>query len=257
MIGAIAGDIIGSVYEGERRNITTTDFPLFDPSCRFTDDTVLTCAVAEVILEGGSYEEAYREYYRLYPRAGYGGGFRHWAKSEGMGPYGSKGNGSAMRVSPVGFASATLDEVLEEAKRSAEVTHNHPEGIAGAQAVAACVFLARTGSTKEEMRAYIEGTFGYRLNEPLNEIRKHYRFDATCAGSVPQAVTAFLESKDWEDAVRKAVSIGGDSDTIACMAGGIAEAFYKGVPDAIAKKVRMILDERLNGVVSRFYEKYP
>lgn len=254
MIGAIAGDIIGSVYE--RHNIKIMDFPLFDPLCRFTDDTVLTCAVADVILHGGSYAERLKEYYRLYPDAGYGPGFRLWAVSSKAEPYRSKGNGSAMRVSPVGFAFDTLDEVLSEAKKSAEVTHNHPEGIAGAQAVATAVFLARTGTCKNDIRAHIERSFGYGLHQSIDWLREHYRGGVTCSESVPQAIIAFLESEGYEDSIRKAISIGGDSDTIACMTGGIAEAYYKEIPLWIGDKVRTILDERLNRIVAEFGERY-
>lgn len=254
MIGAIAGDIIGSVYE--RHNLRRMDFPLFDPRCRFTDDTVLTVAVADAILTASDYAEKLREYFRLYPHRGYGPGFARWAASDSSRPYYSKGNGSAMRVSPVGFAFNTLDKVLEEAEKSARVTHNHPEGIKGAQTVASAVFLARTGSSKEEIRAYIERTFDYNLSESLDEIRKYYRFDMTCTGSVPQAITAFLESNDYEDAIRKAISIGGDSDTIACIAGGIAEAYYKKVPKVIVERVKETLDHRLNKIVSEFRIKY-
>jgi len=166
------------------------------------------------------------------------------------------GNGSAMRVSPVGFSFNTLDEVLREAQRSAEPTHNHPEGIKGAQATAASIFLARTGASKEEIKTYIEKNFAYNLNEPLDQIRKYYKFDETCPGSVPQAIRAFLESNDYEDAIRKAISIGGDSDTIACITGGIGEAFYKKVPDHIVERVKKILDQRLNNIISEFTAKY-
>ncbi len=255
MIGAIAGDIIGSIYE--MQNITVTDFPLFEPGCRFTDDTVLTVAVADALLHGGEYADKFREYYHLYPHAGYGPWFRRWAGSSDDGPYYSSGNGSAMRVSPVGFVFDTIGEVLDGAKRSAEVTHNHPEGIKGAQAVASAVFLARKGTTKQDIKTYIETAFRYALDEPLDEIREHYGFDVTCAGSVPQAIRAFLESVDYEDAVRKAVSIGGDSDTIACIAGAIAHAFYRVIPAEILTKVETILDERLNRIVGEFLEKYP
>jgi ADP-ribosylglycohydrolase len=256
MIGAIAGDIIGSVYE--RHNITLTEFPLFDPRCRFTDDTVLTVAVADVLLTGSGYVDKFKEYFRLYPGRGYGPTFRLWAVGPITRPFGSPGNGSAMRVSPVGFAFDTIEEVLAEAKRSAEVTHNTEGGIRGAQAVASAIFLARTGSSKAEIKQYIGQTFGYDLRESLDEIRQYYsrHHDATCDGTVPQAITAFLESESYEDAVRKAISIGGDSDTIACMAGGIAQAFYRGVPRVIVAKVREILDERLNRVVSEFTSRY-
>ncbi len=254
MIGAIAGDIIGSVHEVH--NCKRTDFPLFDPWCRFTDDTVLTVAVADYLLHGGSYVEKFKQYYRLYPERGYGPGFRRWAASERMLPYRSTGNGSAMRVSPVGFAFDSLDEVLAEAGRSAEVTHNTEEAIAGARAVAASIFLARTGKGKAEIKAFLEKTFAYDLGEPLRRIRPYYRFDATCSGSVPQAITAFLESRNLVDAIRKAVSIGGDSDTIACIAGGIAHAFYRKIPGNVEQKALAHLDERLRGVVLEFRAKY-
>ena len=254
MIGAIAGDIIGSVYEFH--NITITDFPLFDQRSTFTDDTVLTVAIADAILTGSSYEEKLKEYYGLYPDRGYGPGFRKWAFSPGPHPKYSMGNGSAMRVSPVGFAFNTLDEVLEEAKRSAEPSHSHPEGIKGAQAVAAAVFLARTGATKEDIKAYVQNTFGYALDEPLDSIRTWYRFDGTCPGSVPQAIRAFLESNDFEDAIRKAISIGGDSDTIACIAGGIAQAYYGTASQEIITGALRKLDDRLREVTLRFMRTF-
>ena len=254
MIGAIAGDIIGSVYEHD--NITRTDFPLFNPRCRFTDDTVLTVAVADCLLHGKSYAETYREYFHRYPFSGYGGSFIRWADLPRRGPYYSFGNGSAMRVGPVGWAFNNLEEVLAEAKRSAEVTHNHPEGIKGAQSVAAAIFLARTGAPREDIGAFITKTFDYQLDEPIDEIRKHYRFDVTCQGSVPQAIRAFLESDGYEDAVRKAISIGGDSDTIACITGGIAEAFYKGVPQEIVSFAMEKLDNELRQVVIEFQDRF-
>jgi ADP-ribosylglycohydrolase len=254
MIGAIAGDIIGSVYE--RHNIKIADFLLFNPGSTFTDDTVLTVAIADAILSDSGYAGKLQEYYRLYPERGYGPGFRRWAAAGRTTPYHSNGNGSAMRVSPVGFAFDTLEEVLREAKRSAEVTHNHPDGIKGAQAVASAVFFARKGTSKEEIKAYAQETFHYNLNEPIESIRTHYRFDMTCAGSVPQAITAFLESASYEDAIRKAISIGGDSDTIACMAGSIAEAFYGGVPKDIADAALEKLDDSLREVIAVFEQMY-
>jgi ADP-ribosylglycohydrolase len=253
MLGAIAGDIIGSVYEGQP--ITTTDFPLFDPHCRFTDDTVLTVAVADAILAGADYGEKFREWYRYYPERGYGPGFRRWAASERAWLHDSAGNGSAMRVSPIGWAFNSLDDVLREARLSAMPSHNHPEGIKGAQAVAAAVYMARSGAARGEIRGYLEETFGYGLNETLEYIREHNRPSAVCARSVPQAVTAFLLSDSFEDAVRKAVSMGGDADTVACMAGGIAEAFYRSVPDAIAERIDMILDTRMKNVIARFRKR--
>ncbi len=254
MIGAIAGDIIGSVYVWD--NIKTTDFPLFSSDCFFTDDTVLTVAVADCILHGHDYADEFREYTRDYPGRGYGGAFLDWASAPNTAPYTSWGNGSAMRVSPVGFAFGTLEEVIAEAKRTAEVTHNHPEGIKGAQAVAAAIFLARSGGKKQEIKSYIERTFQYDLGQSLDAIRKWYEFDVSCQGSVPQAIIAFLESNDYEDAVRNAISIGGDSDTIACITGGIAQAFYGGVPAFIKKKVTEILDGKLNEVTAEFYQKF-
>jgi ADP-ribosylglycohydrolase len=254
MIGAIGGDIIGSVYE--HHNIRTTEFPLFDARCTFTDDTVLTVAVADAILTGREYGQKLKEYFRAYPGRGYGPFFREWAAAPGYTPQYSMGNGSAMRVSPVGFAFTTLDEVLSEAKRSAEPSHSHPEGIKGAQAVAAAVFLARTGATKDEIRSYVERAFGYALDEPLDSIRTWYRFDVTCPGSVPQAIRAFLESHDFEHAIRKAISIGGDSDTIACITGGIAQAYYRYVPEEIVEHVLGLLDTKLARVVEAFDERY-
>lgn len=254
MIGAIAGDIIGSVYE--HNNIKTTDFPLFQAESTFTDDTVLTVALADSILQGVDPAKKYQEYYNLYPDAGYGSGFTHWAASGSTKPYNSWGNGSAMRVSPVGFASDTLDEVLEKARKSAEVTHNHEEGIKGAQATACAVFLARTGKSKIFIGDTLRDRFGYSLDEPLASIRKHYTFDPSCQGTVPQAITAFLESENYEDAIRKAISIGGDSDTIACIAGGNAHAFYQDIPDAIMDKVYTILHPQLRSVVTLFCNRY-
>lgn len=182
--------------------------------------------------------------------------FADWLDSESIAPYNSYGNGSAMRVSPVGFALTTINSVLEESKRSAEVTHNHPEGIKGAQAVAISIYLARAGYSKEAIRDYVEVNFEYDLHRSLDEIRPYYTFDETCQGSVPEAIIAFLESSDYEDAVRKAVSLGGDSDTQACIAGGIAQAFYKVIPKHIVRKVRSVLDEELLTVVDQFTDKY-
>ncbi len=254
MLGAIAGDIIGSVYE--RHSTKRMDFPLFDRYSTFTDDTTMTIAVADAILTGADYAEKFREWFRLYPDRGYGPGFRRWAASDRMGPRHSMGNGAAMRVSPIGWAFDSLEEVLNEARKSAEPTHGHPEGIKGARAIAACIYMARKGSPKPEIKEYIISTFGYRLDETTDEIRKYYRFDATCPGSVPQAITAFLESEDLEDAIRKAISIGGDSDTIACMAGGIAEAYYSGVPAPIAERVLSMLPADMVDVVRAFDRRY-
>lgn len=254
MLGSIAGDIIGSIYEA--RPIKTTQFRLFHPLCRFTDDTVLTVALADSILHATCYVDLLKTYYRAYQNAGYGGSFHQWAQSERSDPYGSWGNGSAMRVSPVGFAFDTLDEVLDHAKRSAEVTHDHPEGIKGAQAVASAVFLARTGKAKDQIKGYVEATFGYDLDTPLDVIRPRYEFHVSCQKSVPQAIRAFLESEDFEHAVRLAISLGGDSDTLACMAGGIAQAFYGGVPEEISRRVFEILDDQLGDMTRKFTESF-
>ncbi|OEU60909.1 MAG: hypothetical protein BA870_12530, partial [Desulfuromonadales bacterium C00003094] len=194
-----------------------------------------------------------KEYYRRYPTAGYGGRFQQWAASDVKQPYGSFGNGSAMRVSPVGWYFNDLSTVLSEARHSAAVTHDHPEGIKGAQATAAAIFLARIGENKADIRDFIAERFGYCFNFTLDVIRPHYQFDVTCQGSVPQALQAFFEANDFEDAIRNAISIGGDSDTIACITGGIAEAFYGEVPARIAEQVWSRLDDPLAKVVRRFY----
>jgi ADP-ribosylglycohydrolase len=254
MLGAIAGDIIGSIYEFD--NIKTKQFELFAPNCFFTDDTVLTVAIADVILNGGDYTQSIKKYYRLYPNESYGNRFHAWASSDNSQPYNSWGNGSAMRVSPVGFAFNNLDTVLTKAKASAEVTHNHPEGIKGAQATAAAIFLARNGQTQTQIKTYIETTFGYDLSQPIDEIRKTYEFNESCQDTVPQAISAFLESTDFEDAIRNAISLGGDSDTLTCITGGIAEAFYGGVPEAIATQTLAKLDDRLHEITSAFIAKY-
>lgn len=254
MIGAIAGDIIGSIYEG--RPIKTTDFPLFRERCRFTDDSVLTVAIAQAIVEGKSYLSTVKGLGRRYPNAGYGGFFIRWLLSESSEPYNSWGNGSAMRVSPVGFAFDSAESVLDEAAKTAGITHNHPEGIKGAQAVALSVFLARTGQTKCQIRETVQSTFHYDLERTVDQVRPGYHFDVSCQGSVPESIIAFLDSSDFEDAVRKAVSLGGDSDTMACMAGAIAEAYYKGVPKHIVEKVRTVLTDDLWDTISSFCRKY-
>ena len=254
MLGAIAGDIIGSRFE--QNPVKTTDFELFHPDCRFTDDSVLTLAVAEHILLGSNLIDTLKEYFHRYPEAGYGSKFQQWAGSTSREPYNSFGNGSAMRVSPVGFAFDSLETVLEKAQSVAEVTHNHPEGIKGAQATAAAICLARTGNSKREIKHYIETRFQYNLSEPLDEIRTKYDFDVTCPGSVPQAITAFLESENFEDAVRKAVSLGGDSDTQACIAGGIAHAFYGKLPDIFSAEVHSRLEVPLRQIVTLFCDRF-
>ncbi len=254
MIGAIAGDIIGSVYE--HKPIKTKEFPLFHPQCRFTDDSVMTIAVAQAILTGRPYLETIREIGRSYPRAGYGAAFFHWLFAENPAPYNSWGNGSAMRVSPVGFAFDTLEEVLRQAASSAEISHNHPEGIKGAQATALSVFLARTTHDKELIRSEIEKRFEYGLHRTVESIRPTYAFDISCQGTVPEAIIAFLDSDSYEDAVRNAISLGGDSDTLACITGGIAEAFYGSVPPHTRERVQQLLPSHLWEITQNFIDKY-
>jgi len=250
LVGAVAGDIIGSIYEGNE--IKTTDFPLFSEECTYTDDTVMTVAVADAILNGKDFARTLHQYGRRYPDRGYGGMFREWLYDNRLQPYNSFGNGSAMRASPTGFAARNLDEALSLARKSAEVTHNHPEGIKGAQAIAASIFLARAGTGKAEIRKQITRMFDYDLDFTLDEIRPDYIFDVTCQGSVPQAIVAFIESRDLEDAIRLAISIGGDSDTIACMAGSIAAAWYQEIPDEIIERVSSILPPAFIEILDRF-----
>lgn len=253
MLGAIAGDIFGAAFEGHP--LKKENFDLFGENRRFTDDTILTVATADALLGDGDYAAAYRTWGRRYPHRGYGGMFRRWLGEPGRGPYNSFGNGSAMRVSPIGWAFDTLDEVLAEAKRSAAVTHNHPEGIKGAQAAAAAVHLARIGATKDEIRAEISDRFGYDLNRTIAAIRPDYRFDVTCQGSVPEALIALLEADDLEHAIRLAISLGGDADTQAAIAGAVAEAFFGGMPKRIAAEIDAVLDPPLLGVVRRFHNE--
>ncbi len=250
MLGAIAGDIIGSIYE--KKNIKTTDFELFAPNCRFTDDTVMTVAIADSILHDKDYDIALRDWGLQFPFAGYGSNFKKWLVGIIPGPYNSFDNGSAMRVSPIGYACNSLEAVLAEAKRSAAITHNHPEGIKGAQATAAAVFLARIGYSRAAIKAHIEQTFHYDLSRRLDDIRPDYQFDVSCQGSVPEAMIAFLESSNFEDAIRKAISIGGDSDTIASITGAIAQAFYREIPEPIVQKVKSMLPDKMRGVVEAF-----
>ena len=254
LCGAIAGDIIGSFYEF---NATKKyDFYLFTPFSKFTDDTVMTVANADWLITGDSLLGVMQDYGNRYPHAGYGGMFRTWLREDEPKPYNSFGNGSAMRVSPVGWAFDTLEKTLEAAKESAKITHNHPEGIKGAQATAVCIFMARTGKSKQEIKEYIENTFGYNLNRTCDEIRPDYHFDVTCQGSVPESIIAFLESTDFESAVRLAVSLGGDADTMGAITGGIAEAFYGGVPEHIRKEVLKRLPNEFINVMQKFYQKF-
>ncbi len=254
MIGAIAGDIIGSVYEWD--NIKTKEFVLFSEGCFFTDDTVLTVALADSILTGTPYAENMKRFYHWYPHAGYGGRFHQWAQTTNSKPYHSWGNGAAMRISPVGYAFDDLETVLEKAREFTEITHNHPEGIKGGQSTAAAIFLARQGKTKDEIKEFVEKNFGYDLSRHVDEIRLDYAFNESSQGTVPQAIRAFYDSTDFEDAIRTAVSLGGDCDTLTCITGGIAQAFYGGVPEDIQDKVYEILDDRLGEITQRFMERY-
>lgn len=279
MLGAIVGDIVGSVYEWH--NIKTKEFPLFRDDCFFTDDTVMTCAVAEAVMNGGTKDDfidAMKKYGRMYPNADYGGHFGVWLLSDDRKPYNSFGNGSAMRISPCawvmncGFCARTglwPTQGRAMAKLSAEVTHNHPEGVKGAMATADAIFMCRfyfggyckdystpidddPDECKRRIKSHIERTYGYDLSsKTLDEIRLAYSFNETCQETVPQAILAFLESTDFEDAIRNAISLGGDSDTLAAITGSIAEAAY-GIPDSIKEKAYSYLDEPLRDVLRRW-----
>jgi len=250
MIGAIAGDIIGSPFE--HSPIKTMDFEIFAPQCRFTDDTVLTTATAFSLMTDGNYAQNYRIFGRLYPMAGYGASFHQWLVSDEPRPYGSWGNGSAMRVSPVAFLLDDEEAVLLEAERTASVTHDHPEGIKGAQAVALAVFLARKGADPETIRKELGHRFGYDLDRTPDDIRPDYTFDVSCQGSVPEALICGLACNDWLEGVRLAVSLGGDADTQACIAGALAEARFGGLPDDIDSSARGHLPDNLLEILVDF-----
>lgn len=260
MLGAIIGDIAGSRFEWH--NIKTKEFELLTHRCYFTDDTVMSLAVCDALMNCNSdlsdltsmIVGRLREYGQKYPHAGYGGRFRSWLYDDDSQPYNSWGNGSAMRVSGCGWTAVSLDEAIKLAGATAEVTHNHPEGMKGAEAAAAAVYLARTGSSLLEIRDYIDKHY-YPLDFTLDSIRADYSFDVSCQGSVPQAIEAFVESVSFEDAVRNAISIGGDSDTIAAITGGIAEAYY-GIPDKLRRHALTFLDEKLLGTLNDFEAKY-
>ena len=263
MYGAILGDMIGAPYEFDH-GAKTKDFPLFGKDSRFTDDTVMTIAVADALLEAGgeaadkpdvcaAVVRAMQRWGRRYPRVGYGGLFRRWLVSDKPEPYGSFGNGSAMRVAAAGWLYDTLARTREVARQTAIVTHNHAEGIKGAEATASAIFLSRGGKSKEGIKDYIVREFGYDLSRTLDEIRPFYSMDATCQGSVPEAILSFLESTDFEDTVRNAVSIGGDTDTVTCIAGSIAEAFY-GVPEELKAECRLRLPQEMLAVLDAFDE---
>jgi ADP-ribosylglycohydrolase len=252
MLWCIAGDIIWSVYEWDNVKIKT--FPLFSERSEFTDDTVLTMATIKAIVEKYNYNEVFRDFAHLYPWKGYGSSFITWVNDSKMIPYNSYGNGSAMRVCPIGLYYQTMDEVLHEALKSAEVTHNHPEWIKGAQAVASAVFLAKKWNSKLEIKNFIEKTFWYNLSRKLVDIRNWYTYDETCQWSVPESIISFLESFSFEDAIRNAISIWWDSDTIACITWGIAEAYYGNIPDEITEKIYNILPEEFLILLKNFYK---
>ena len=268
MLGAIIGDTVGSVYEFH--NIKTTDFPLFDPRCNYTDDSIMTMAVADWLLNDPQHgmdtlEASFLSFAKKYPcpMGGYGGGFHRWLfhpeqlttydedGNHTLGkrhPYNSFGNGAAMRCSANGWMFDSLEETERVAGLSAAITHSHTEGIKGAQSTAAAIFMARNGKSKEEIKEYISTKYGYNLNRTCDEIRPVYDWDSSCQGTVPEAMVAFLDSTDFESAIRLAVSLGGDSDTLACITGGIAEAFYKDIPDDIALKIWSLIPENFKAV---------
>ncbi len=254
MIGAIVGDIIGSYFEHYPTKYT--DFELYSENSCFTDDTVLTVAVADWLLNGGELRTYFYDYVERYPGVGYGGTFLNWAQCHLTEPYGSWGNGSAMRVSPVAYACDSLPGVLRLAETTAAVTHNHPDGILGALAVAGCVFVTRNGGSKDDVRRFIDTEIGYDLSRTIDTIRPFYSFDVSCAGSVPEAITAFLESESVEHAIRLAVSLGGDSDTMACIAAAIAEPFFGGVPNDLWLPARGRLDGYLVEKVDAFCDAH-
>lgn len=255
MLGAIAGDVIGSPYEWHPTK--SKDFPLVSPRSRFTDDTVLTIAVAEALLTDGDYTRAIKSFGRKYPDAGYGKRFLRWLAAEASDPYNSFGNGSAMRVAPIAWVFDSVEDVLGEAERSAAVTHNHPEGVKGAKAAALAVFLARQGLKKDAIAAELTNHFGYDLSRTPDEIRPGYSFDVTCQGSVPESIVCFLEADSFEDAVRTAISLGGDADTMAAIAGSIAEPYFGGMPEDIDKAVRSRLPSEFLDVLERFQQSFP
>ena len=262
MLGAIIGDIVGSIYEFD--NIKTKNFELFDRECFFTDDTVMSVAVAEALLDTqpddrenvikNKLTESMKKWGREYPHAGYGGHFSYWLTTDDIQPYNSYGNGSAMRVAAAGWLYDDMFTTRNMARLTSAVTHNHPEGIKGAEATAAAIFLARNGASKQEIREYIEKEFSYDLNFTCDEIRPTYYFNETCMNTVPQAIVAFLDGESFEDVIRTGVSIGGDTDTLCAIAGSVAEAYY-GIPEDIGETAKSFLTEDLLEVVEKFYNK--
>lgn len=250
LMGAICGDIIGSCYEAHKTK--NYDFNLLSEKSRFTDDTVCSIGIADALINGEPFDSRLQYWCRKYPKAGYGGRFRCWILSDVLTPYNSWGNGSAMRVSAVGAYAGSLVEVLDLARRSAEITHNHPEGIKGAQATALAIFMALRGHSKNEIKSAIEENFGYDLSRRYDDIQRYYGFDVSCQGSVPESIIAFLESYDYESAVRKAVALGGDADTMAAIAGGIAAAFYGEIPMHFLDECLTRLPNEMKSVIFKF-----
>ncbi len=256
IIGAVAGDIIGFSHRGKKPD--PYGFPIFsDNPTDFTSDSILTIAVMDSLINDRDYSQSLKNYGRKYPGKMYGPTFTRWLRQDEPKPYHSWNNGAALRVSPVGYAARTVSEAFDESLKCAGVSHNHPDGIKGAQAIALCVFLSKNGRTKEEIRNFIETTFGYNLQRTIEEIRPDYYYDQSAEGSVPEAIIAFLESSDYESALRLVISLGADSGSLACMTGGIAQAFYKEIPFHITKRVTEQLFPDLFDTIAKFSEKYP
>lgn len=257
MIGGIIGDIVGSIYEDG--TMKSKHFPLWDDRCHFTDDTVLTVATADWLLNGGKCEDYYYSYAMEYPTCGYGTGFMRWCFNRKFRsvyhPYNSYGNGSAMRVGPIGWAYNSMEEVLKVSNDTALCTHSHEEGIKGAQTIASCIFLAKNKESKEYIKAFVKRTFGYNIDVSLKEISKSYTWNATCQHTVPEAIISFLESNDFEDGIRNAISLGGDSDTIACMTGAISEAYW-GIPIEMQEKAYEYLPTEFISIIKNFEKTF-
>ncbi len=255
IIGAVAGDMIGSRHTGNKFEVV--DFSLLNKDPDYTADTVLTVATMDALLNGREYTTMMQAYGRRYPGRGYGAALLRWLRQDEPKPYHSWNNGVALRISPIGHVCRTVNETLEESRKCAEISHNHPDGIKGAQATAACVFLAKNGRTKEEIRSYIETKFGYDLQKNIEIIRPEYYYDQSCEISVPAAIIAFLDSSDYENAIRLAISLGDGCGSLACITGGIAQAFYKKIPGHIAEPVISRLSPEMFDVIEKFSFTYP
>jgi ADP-ribosylglycohydrolase len=257
MYGSIIGDICGSIYEWNNR---VTDKPgdinLVNQECYYTDDTILVLAIADAVLNGRDYQKYLLTWTKKYPNCGYGIKFKTWFTQNNPKPYNSYGNGSAMRVGSIGWCFETLEETIDEAGKSARITHNHKEGIKGAKAVAAAIYLARNNKTKKEIKEYIENEFKYKLSTDITKLREKYKYEATCQNTVPPAIMAFLESSNFEDSIQIAISLGGDSDTLASITGSISEAFYKNIPLSLINFVNNKLQDDMKAVLNKFYNRY-